>query len=611
MATNLHEDPVHLLMEKLSEYELLRKAVVHSPVILFMLDMDGVIQLSIGKSLAQHRGFDGSLGKSIYEVYGDVPQAIQNFERARRGESFSDLIEASGLALEAHYEPYVDEEDQVKGVVGIALDVTSRLQSERALRASEERYRLLVESVKEYAIFTLDLDGYVTSWNLGAMNIKGYSADEIIGQHFSIFYPQVDISGGKPDIALKHARSRGQFEDEGWRVRKDGSKFWASVVIRALFDNSGELYGFSKVTRDMTQRKEAEEKLRQSEARFRSIFYGVDVGIELVDMEGRILEFNPGLCEMFGYTYAELRELAGKQGNNHANIVANLPVFGELQRGERDYYHAERPFLHRDNHLIWGRLSISLVRDVDDAPQFIIAMIENISQRKQMENELAELNRRLMEGREAERLHLAQELHDGPVQDLYSLSYTLAAFKTGLPPDADLELVEKMGSSVQKVVKTLKGMSGELRPPALAPYGLEKAIRSYIEEFQTSNSDFKVNLDLKSDGQFLPEQVRLVLYRIFQSSFTNIVRHADANNVDLRFIFDDGVALLEIKDDGKGFNIPDRWIELAREGHLGIVGAIERVEAIGGTLNVSSAPGKGTQILAKIPLIEEGPGRPN
>lgn len=460
--------------------ELLRRAVIHSPVILFMLDFDGVIQLSLGKSLAQYRGVDSSIGKSIYEIYSDLPKVIENFERARRGESFSDLIEASGLAFETHYEPYVDDDGMVKGVIGVALDVTSRLQGERALRDSEERYRLLVESAREYAIFTLDTDGYVTSWNNGAEHIKGYSADEIIGRHFSVFYPQDDISNGKPNSALELAKSRGHFEYEGWRVRKDGSRFWANVVIRALFDDSGELYGFSKVTRDMTQRK-------------------------------------------------------------------------------------------------------------------------------QMEVELAELSRRLMEGREAERLHLAQELHDGPVQDLYSLSYNLAAFKTNLPSDANQELMDKMESSVQKVVKTLKSISGELRPPALAPYGLEKAIRSYIEEFQATNSDFAVHMDLKPDGQQLPEQVRLVLYRIFQSSFTNIVRHADASEVTLRLRFDERLVTMEIRDDGNGFNVPSRWIELAREGHLGIVGAIERVEAIGGTLNVKSAPGKGTKIVARIPLEEKSP----
>jgi PAS domain S-box-containing protein len=132
-----------------------------------------------------------------------------------------------------------------------------------AIHDHEERFRLLVESVKEYAIFMLDPQGRITTWNAGAERIKGYTADEIIGQHFSRFYPLEDVKSGKPERALETARSTGKYEDEGWRVRKGGSRFWASVVITALWDQTGTLRGFGKVTRDMTQRKEAEDKARR------------------------------------------------------------------------------------------------------------------------------------------------------------------------------------------------------------------------------------------------------------------------------------------------------------------------------------------------------------
>jgi PAS domain S-box-containing protein len=134
------------------------------------------------------------------------------------------------------------------------------------LRQSEERFRLLVESVRDYAIFMLDPEGYVQSWNKGAERIKGYKAEEIIGHHFSEFYPEEAINRGWPQYELEEARTRGRFEDEGWRIRKDGTSFWANVVITALYDTDGELRGFAKVTRDMTDRKRM-ESLELSERR--------------------------------------------------------------------------------------------------------------------------------------------------------------------------------------------------------------------------------------------------------------------------------------------------------------------------------------------------------
>lgn len=158
------------------------------------------------------------------------------------------------------------------GFGAITRDMTGWRADQAALQQSEERFRLLVEGVQEYAIFMLDPRGYIVSWNSGAQLIKGYTASEIVGRHFSVFYPPEDIRSRKPARELRIARAKGRYEEEGWRIRKDGSRFWANVLITALFDPQGRLYGFGKVTRDMTERKLAQEQrdqLREREDQLR------------------------------------------------------------------------------------------------------------------------------------------------------------------------------------------------------------------------------------------------------------------------------------------------------------------------------------------------------
>jgi PAS domain S-box-containing protein len=204
------------------------------------------------------------------------------------------------------------------GAVLVFRDVSVERAAEDALRASEERFRLLVEGVKDYAIYMLDPGGLVSSWNAGAQRIKGYTAGEVLGTHFSRFFTPEDAAAGKPQRALEVAARVGRFEDEAWRVRKDGSRFWANVVVTALHDASGALRGFAKVTRDFSERRAAEETTRQlaaeraaraaaesSERKLAVVLRAVTDGITVQDRSGRLLYANDAAARSCGLSSAE------------------------------------------------------------------------------------------------------------------------------------------------------------------------------------------------------------------------------------------------------------------------------------------------------------------
>jgi PAS domain S-box-containing protein len=189
--------------------------------------------------------------------------------------------------------------------LSLRREMTMRGRAEETLRQNEERMRLMIESVKDYAILMLDPGGKVVSWNPGAERLKGYRAEEIIGQHFSRFYPADKIREGFPDRELLEAAAKGRFENVGWLVRKDGSRFWADVVINAVHNMQGDLLGFVKLTRDITERKRAEEALRLSEERSRSIIDGAYDAFISIDGTGRITNWNRQAESIFGWPHAE------------------------------------------------------------------------------------------------------------------------------------------------------------------------------------------------------------------------------------------------------------------------------------------------------------------
>jgi len=257
---------------------------------------------------------------------------------------------------------------------------------EEALRLSEQRFRMLVESVHDYAIFMLDPEGYVTSWNPGAERLKLYKAGEIIGKHFSIFYPEEALARGWPEYELKMARAEGRFEDEGWRVRKDGTLFWANVLITALRDSSGELVGFSKITRDLTERRRHEEDLRHSEERFRLMVEAVqDYAIFMLDPEGRVASWNAGAQRIKGYTPSEIIGQHFSRFYPADRIAAGWPEHELEMARKTGRFEDEGWRLRKDGSRFWANVVITALHDASGVVQGFTKVTRDLTERRRVE----------------------------------------------------------------------------------------------------------------------------------------------------------------------------------------------------------------------------------
>ncbi len=285
---------------------------------------------------------------------------------------------------------------------------------ELAQQESDEPFRILVEAVQDYAILMLDPAGNVMTWNAGAERIKGYDVEEIIGKHFSCFYMEKDRQQGTPLKGLELAAKAGRCEAEGWRVRKDGSKFWANVVITAMRDHSGQLFGFAKITRDWTERKQAEDKLRAShdelerrvrdrtadlnrvneelqasEERFRLMIEGVkDYAIYMLDPEGRVASWNEGAARIYGYTAEEVVGHPRSRFFPPEDVANGLPT-SELQEAVAKGRRLEEAWrVRKDGSRFWANGTISPLRNTAGELRGFVIIVRDLTERKQIETEL-------------------------------------------------------------------------------------------------------------------------------------------------------------------------------------------------------------------------------
>jgi len=254
-----------------------------------------------------------------------------------------------------------------------------------------------VDGVQEYAIYLLDRSGHIVSWNRGAEKLTGYTAGEIVGRHFSVLYPTDAIERRSPERELKMAQESGRLEDEGWRVCKDGSRFWASMAITALHDESGALRGFSNVTRDLTERRRQEETLRQSEERFRVLVEGLkDCAIFMLDTDGRVTSWNSGARRMTGYQADEIEGRHFGALYPQAAIDRKLPEQELAMAREHGRFEDEGPRLRKDGTTFWANVVVSPLYNEEGVLMGYANVKRDLTDRKRAES-LEQAERRTSE----------------------------------------------------------------------------------------------------------------------------------------------------------------------------------------------------------------------
>ncbi|OVE84169.1 PAS domain-containing sensor histidine kinase [Natronolimnobius baerhuensis] len=318
--------------------------------------------------------------------------------------------------FECHVRPGPDREDRwiehrskpIKsgpydgGRIELYYDVTSRKQAENARVESEKQFRSLVDAVEEYAIFRLDPDGHVVSWNAGATRIKGYEPREILGKHFSLFYTAADRDEHVPQANLERARENGVAKDEGWRCRSDGSRFWASVTITAIRDADGTLEGFAKVTRDMTDRREREQRLQRERDLVERILQTSPVGIAVINPDGTTNQANERMAELLSVPVDDEPTLDPTQRKLYDSTGSVIPI---EERPARRVFETGEPVTDRevrvtepDGRTRWLSITATPLTDESGAPDQVVMTATDITDLKTM----AEQHKRKLEEREKE-----------------------------------------------------------------------------------------------------------------------------------------------------------------------------------------------------------------
>lgn len=496
----------------------------------------------------------------------------------------------------------------------------TQVDAQKRVWAAEERARMIIESVRDYAIFMLDPQGIITSWNTGAERIKGYTAQEIIGQSFSRFYTPEDLQRGLPKQLLSKAAEEGRIESEGWRVRKDGTRFWADVIITAMRSSSGALVGFSKVTRDLTERRRTEEQLRLSEERFRLLIEGVkDYAIFMLDPEGRILTWNAGAERMKGYRPEEIIGQSFKRFYPEEDIRAGK-CERELEVAAREGRYEEEGWrLRKDGSRFWASVVLTALRDPEGRHLGFTKVTRDLSERRKMEEERL----RLAHAEESVRLRdeflsIASHELKTPLTalqlQLHSLRDRLEKFEPKLASRLDraTRSGERLGDLVESLLDVSRIATGrfDLHPQR---FDLAEMVREISERLRDAATKARCELTVRADQELAGTWDRLRLEQVLNNLLSNAIKYAAETPIQVSLHQEGETAVLEVSDKGPGipqealpriFERFERASEMRHYGGLGLGLYVVReiIKAHNGMVTVRNLPEGGACFTVRLPI---------
>ena len=419
-------------------------------------------------------------------------------------------------------------------------------------------YRRLVENVRDYAIYMLDPDGYVSSWNKGAERFKGYKADEIIGQHFSAFYTLEDRAAAIPERNLGIAQREGKFEDQSWRIRKDGTRFYAHVVIDRILDDDGVLLGFAKITRDISDSYEKDLELRESEQRFRLLVSGVkDYAIYMLDLDGRISSWNAGAERFKGYTKDEVLSKHFSMFYVPDERAAKKPQRALSIAREQGSYEDSGWRLRKDGTQFWAHVIIDLIRDDDGQPIGFAKITRDVSERRTADLRLKELTN---SHRELEQfIHIASHDLREPLRKIIAFSDLLIEDDGDKLSESGIHHIETIVSATQRMQGLLTSLLDLTRVTShgqsFSPCSLTRIVEEVVSDLEVTIRESAAVIhaaplpDIEADSA----QMR----QLFQNLIQNSIKYAKPGvSPDIHIglaASDDSKITILFQDNGIGF----------------------------------------------------------
>ncbi len=481
-------------------------------------------------------------------------------------------------------------------LVGTLIDITERKQAVESLKEREVRVRQVAETIADF-LWEVDANGLYTYASPSVTRILGYASDELVGKlyFYDLFAPEVREE--LKAAALRVMDAKQSFHSfRNANIAKDGTIAILETSGVPILDDVGDLIGYRGADTDVTERELAELALRESEELNRSIFEQAAVGIAQVSPEGHLLTVNKRLCEILGYSRNELMQLTFQEITYPGDLDTDLDFVRQVLSGELKTYSMEKRYIRKDQSLIWANLTVSLVRSAGS--EYFISVVEDITSRKQAEDELHRLSGRLIAAHERERAWIAKELHDGISQHLALLSMELDGLQQDPPKQAEIGMrLKKLHLRAAEMLDDIRRISHGLHPALLEHLGLVPALNSYCHEVGKV-SGISVRFTAQNVPHELPHDVSLSLYRVAQEAMQNVVRHSGAKVATVDVERRDGELRMRIADNGKGF---DPQATRAADS-LGLVGIRERIGLVQGKLRLDAALGQGTVIDVSVPL---------